>query len=257
MITRYQLNGGYDMNKMNDRKFDNFKLYYWHGASLVGKYQLPQLKTNKLIPPIHSIVSFSEISKVTKPSDYCVDFFLDDYRYECFWNAPEKYLPRLRQFQMLISTDYSMFPEMLFGQRLWNCTRNRVMSYYLQENGIKVIPVASWCDPEDFDWCFDGLPKNSSIAVSSNGCLLHPYGKNVFINGIEELQRQKSPFKIIVCGRRMKELNIFDNIIYYPNHYQRYEVLNNGKQGQFNWKFKSADRVAYRQLCLWDSCASS
>ena len=98
----------------------------------------------------------------------------------------------LKKFQIIISTDYSMLPEMLQGQRIWNCTRNRVMAYYLQENGFNVIPVASWCDENDFSWCFDSLPEKSSIAISSNGCLANPYGKKILLRGIEELQKQKN-----------------------------------------------------------------
>ena len=146
------------------------------------------------------MTSFSEIRKIKKPADYGIDFFIDDYKYECFWNNPERYLSKLRAFQVIISTDYSMLPEMLIGQRLWNCTRNRIMAYYLQERGFKVIPVASWCTEEDFQWCFDGLPIDSSIAISSNGGLANPYGKRMLLRSIEELQLQKSPFKIIICG---------------------------------------------------------
>jgi len=58
---------------------------------------------------------------------------------------------------------------------------------------------------------------------SSNGCLANPYGKKILLREIEELQKQKNPFKIVFCGKPMEELNHFDNIIYYPNHYGRYE----------------------------------
>ena len=111
---------------------------------------------------------------------------------------------------------------MLPGQNIINCTRNRVMAYYLQRNGFNIIPVASWCSSEDFDWCFDGLPNYSSIAISSNGCLSNPYGKQMLLRGIDELQRRKIPFKIIVCGRSMEELNDYNNIVYYPNFSQRW-----------------------------------
>lgn len=209
------------MFKTNNVKFDIFKLYYHHNANLIGKYQLPKLKPNKLIPP--KMTSFPKMNGIKNPSEYGVDFFTDDYKCECFWKNPDQYFHKLKKFQIIISTDYSMLPEMLQGQRIWNCTRNRVMAYYLQEKGFKVIPVASWCDENDFSRCFDGLPEESSIAISSNGCLANPYGKKILLRGIEELQKQKNPFKIVFCGKPMEELNHFDNIIYYPNHYGRYE----------------------------------
>ena len=209
------------MLKTNVRKYDIFKLYYWHGATLVGKYKLPQLKENKFIPK--NVISFNERNGVVKPEDHWIDFFIDDNLFENFWRHPEKSFTNLRRFAGIITTDYSMFPELLPGQIIWNCTRNRVMSYYLQENGFKTIPVASWSSKEDFEWCFDGLPSNSSIAVSTNGCLASPYGKRIFLLGVQELQKKKNPYKLIVCGRQIKELDVYGNVLYYPCFSQRWK----------------------------------
>lgn len=143
------------MQKTGSRKIDVFKTFYWHGATLVGKYRLPEL------------------------------------------------LP---------------------GQNIWNCTRNRVMAYYLQSKGFDVISVASWCDKSDFGWCFDGLPEFSSIAVSTNGCKSSAYGTRVFLDGIKELQQRKHPTNLIVCGREVPELERYSNIIYYPCFSQRWEA---------------------------------
>lgn len=159
-----------------------------------------------------------------------MDFFIDDALFENFWNHPEMSFDNLRKFEGIITTDYSMHPELLPGQNIWNCTRNRVMVYYLQINGFDVVPVATWCEEVDFEWCFDGLPDLSSIAVSSNGCMSNPYSRRIFLRGIEELQLQKRPTHLIVCGREVPELKKYDNIIYYPCFSQRLkERVANGK----------------------------
>ncbi len=209
------------MLKLNDRKYDVFKLYYWHDATLVGKYRLPQLKPTQFIP--HGVISFNERKGITHPEEHWVDFFIDDYQFENFWHHPEVSFNNLKRFAGIITTDYSMLPEMLPGQIIWNNTRNRVMAYYLQQNGFNIIPTASWCSSEDFEWCFDGLPEHASIAVSTNGCLGSPYGRKLFINGVYELYRQKSPSHLVVCGREMEGLKDFDNVIYYPNFSQRWK----------------------------------
>lgn len=209
------------------RKIDIHKLYYWHNATLVGKYKLPQLKPNQLIP--ENVVSFNERNITSHPEEHWLDFFIDDPLFENFWNHPEVSFSVLRRYAGIITTDYSMMPEMLPGQMIWNCTRNRVMAFYLQSNEFKIIPVASWCGEEDFDWCFDGLPENSSIAVSTNGCNSSPYSERLFLTGIEELQQQKKPWKLIVCGREMNGLEKYDNILYYPSFSQRMqERIKNG-----------------------------
>lgn len=209
------------MLKTNVRKYDIFKLYYWHNATLVGKYRLPQLEATQALP--HDVISFNERRGVSHPENHWVDFFIDDALFENFWNHPEMSFENLRKFEGIISTDYSLFPELLPGQIIWNCTRNRVITYYLQQNGFTVIPVASWCTVEDFEWCFDGLPDNSSIAVSTNGCMSSPYGKRIFLLGVQELQKKKHPSHLIVCGRHVSELDKYDNIHYYPCFSQRWK----------------------------------
>ena len=97
------------------------------------------------------------------------------------------------------------------------------MAFYLQQQGFNVIPVASWSNPDDFDWCFDGLPEDSSIAISSNGCMSSPYGKRILLEGVAELQKRKNPYKLIVCGRHIKELDIYENVMYYPSFSQRWK----------------------------------
>jgi hypothetical protein len=209
------------MLKTNIRKYDIFKLYYWHNATLIGKYRLPQLKSTQAIPA--QVISFNERKGIKRPEDYWVDFFIDDALFEGFWNHPEMSFSSLKRFAGVITTDYSMLPEMLPGQIIWNCTRNRVMAYYLQKNGLNIIPVASWCEENDFEWCFDGLPERSSIAISTNGCLSSPYSQKILLRGVEELYRQKSPTHLIVCGRHMQELDCYSNVVYYPSFSQRWK----------------------------------
>lgn len=209
------------MLKTNVRKYDIFKLYYWHGATLVGRYRLPQLEPNRLIP--RNVISFNERKGKSHPETCWIDFFIDDTLFENFWNHPEMSFDNLRKYEGLITTDYSMLPEMLPGQIIWNCTRNRIMAFYLQQQGFNIIPVASWSNSDDFDWCFDGLPEDSSIAISSNGCMSSPYGKRILLGGVAELQKRKKPYKLIVCGRHIEELDIYDNVMYYPSFSQRWK----------------------------------
>ncbi len=216
------------MKKTGDPKIDNFRLYYLDRAQYVGKYKLPRLKPTQFVP--ERVISFNERKSAKDKEKTWVDFFIDDIHFENFWRHPEVSFDNLRKFAGIITPDYSMYPDLLPGNNIWNCTRNRVMAYYLQQNGFNIVPVASWCSADDFDWCFDGLPEKASIAISTNGCVSHEYGRRMFLQGVEELQKQKEPSHLIVCGREIKDLERYSNITYYPSFSQRWkERAKNGK----------------------------
>ena len=206
------------MIKTNNYKYDVFKTFYWNGAELAGIKQMPKVIGTKYLPV--DPVSFTERNNVI-PSEHTLDFFIDDIFVECLWSNADKYIPLLRKFANVITTDFSMYPEMLPAQREWNCTRNMAMAYYMQINGVKIIPAASWCDPGDFSWCFDALPNESSIAVSNNGCLSNPESMEIFLLGTMELIKRKKPYMLIICGKEMPELAHYSNIIYYPSYAER------------------------------------
>lgn len=45
--------------------------------------------------------------------------------------------------------------------------RNRWCGAYLAEKEFRVIPTVSWGDGSTFDFCFEGIPKGSTVAVST------------------------------------------------------------------------------------------
>lgn len=221
-------------------KADHFHLNYWEGAELVGPHKIPKLSPQQHIP--HNVVSFNERNGIKHPENHWIDFFIDDINFESFWDAQylgardssvvlerywrrmDQYMRKLKQFEGVIATDHSLLPEMLPDQSNWNCVRNYVTAWRLEQAGIPTIPVASWRDLPDLEWCFDGLAENSSIAISTNGCLSSNWGKRLLIEGTKELVVKKKPFAIIVCGRELRELNnLHSNVIYYPSFSQRWQ----------------------------------
>lgn len=153
-----------------------------------------QLKPFNLLP-------FNMALKCTVPWNFWVHFYIYDYQFERLWKTPERYLKILRRFAGVISPDFSILLDMPVAQQIWNCWRNKVLAHYLQKNGIAVIPNVGWSDAESYAWAFAGIPENSILSVTSQGCMGHDYVcKQSFINGLHELVRRKSPEKIIVYG---------------------------------------------------------
>lgn len=214
---------------------DHFKAHYWVGAEFIGKFHFLKLNTVVVskLPKEDEVISFSEMlsSKYrNKLSNYWIDMFNNDVVIERFWKNPEKYLSLLKQAKGVIAADYSVMNGLLLTDNIYNVQRNRISAYMMEREGILAVPVASWIDEDSFEWCFDGLPHHSVIAVSSNGCLRGECksAKDTFIKGVFELNRRKSPVAILICGPHIKELDSLSNIHYYKSFSQRlYERLQN------------------------------
>lgn len=102
---------------------------------------MPQLKPTQFIP--NEAISFNEIKHLKENDERWVDFFIYDYMFEFFWKNPFKYFEKLKKVAGIIGTVFSMYPELAPAQNIWDCIRNRIMSYLLQKNNFNTIPVAS------------------------------------------------------------------------------------------------------------------
>ena len=69
-----------------------------------------------------------------------------------------------------------------------------------QENGIPVIPNVRWGDERTYDLCCAGVPRNSTIAVGSHGCIKLLQERPYFINGLDYAVQKLRPVIVIVYG---------------------------------------------------------
>lgn len=188
-------------------KFDKLKVYdnfYWKrvsGAKLIGKYDMPVLKPVHNVVP-RNLVPFHSAKNCKSPQESWYHYYEDDYQFERFWNRPKKYFSILERFEGGISPDYSIYLDMPKSQQIWNCWRNRAITYYMQKHGLLVIPNVGWGDTESLSWAFDGIPEKSVLSITTRGCLRNGYlCKQSLLNGLHELIRIKKPEKLIVYGQ--------------------------------------------------------
>ncbi len=215
------------MEKTGNAKFDFFRTWYQEGAVPVGRYQMPEIAATQSLPS--NVISITELRSVRNRKEHWVDHFVDDYRFNNAWNNLDNRIPLYKQFGGVIGFDWSLDKCFQPGLNIWHCTKCRNADYYMQKHGIDVIPVASWIDEESFEWCLDGLPKESSIAVSTNGCLSNEESRRCFINGVKIVQERLLPTHLVVCGNPLEELKEYQNIFYYPNFSTRRRRDKDGK----------------------------
>lgn len=130
-----------------------------------------------------------------------IHFFLDDYRFERVWTAPDKTLGRIEEVGAALTPDFSLWRDMPVACQIWQTYRSRWCGVYWQHNGFKVIPTVSWAEPETYEWAFEGLPENASVAFSTVGIIKDQLALELFCDGLEALLASKKPRLLLVYGR--------------------------------------------------------
>lgn len=163
-------------------------------------YGIPDLKPDEF--PIKELIPY----RVDKNRNGTAHFFLDDYRFERCWKNADSQLAVLKQYDGVLSPDFSMYTNYPEAFQIWQVYRNRWCARYWQENGIKVIPTVSWSDESSYKYAFLGIPKHSVVAIGTVGVLNDKNAITLFIQGFKEMLKQLEPKEILIYGNTSKEI---------------------------------------------------
>lgn len=170
-----------------------------------------------------------------------VHFFLYDYKFENIWAHPQKYVNILKQYKAVLSPDFSMYIEMNPVMQLYNTFRNRWCGAFLAAQGIQVVPTVNWGLENTFDFCFNGIEKGGTVAVSTymvNEHGHHRDQKDFFLKGYNEMMKRIEPELVICYNEPFPEME--GNILYINydlsswRHYGDDEVKAYGKDNTSN-----------------------
>ena len=70
-----------------------------------------------------------------KNTGKAVHFYMDDYKFECVWNQPERYLRKLSQYRFVLTPDFSLYTNMPLAMQIWNVFRGQWCGAFWQANG--------------------------------------------------------------------------------------------------------------------------
>ncbi len=124
-----------------------------------------------------------------------------------------------------------MYLEMPIPLKMYNTFRNRWCGAYLSSKGIDVVPTVNWGDEDTFDFCFDGIEKGSTVAVSTymvSEHNNHADQKEFFMKGYNEMLRKIEPQNIICYNTPFPEMQ--GNIIYVDYELSSWKHLNDDKE---------------------------
>ena len=165
-----------------------------------NSYGIPDLKPDEFL--IKELIPY----RVDKNRNGTAHFFLDDYRFERCWKNADSQLAVLKQYDGVLSPDFSMYTNYPEAFQIWQVYRNRWCARYWQENGIKVIPTVSWSDELSYKYAFLGIPKHSVVAIGTVGILNDKNATTLFMQGFEEMLKQLEPKEILIYGNTSKEI---------------------------------------------------
>ena len=177
-------------------------------------WQMPIINNDGYIPK--DLIGFN-YAKTSKAKNVGVHFYIDDYQFERVWNAPEKYVDILSQYDCILSPDFSLYMDMPMPMKIWNIYRSRQIGAYYQSKGLKVIPTVSWAEKETFSFCFQGIPKGSIVSVSTIGVKQDSDALEVWKDGMREMIQAIEPTTILVYGGKL-DFDYGDiEVIYFDN----------------------------------------
>lgn len=169
-----------------------------------GRYDIPILDPIQIDPSAFSWISFDQAGKFRNDSksaaDQGVHFFVYDYNFEATYSELPRYTDMMQKFGVVCSPDFSMYSDYSEALNIYNHFRNHAVGAYWQKAGIKVIPTVNWVWESSYDWCFDGMPKYSTIAVGSTTIGKSEFYQQRFKSGFNEMMKRLKPYCVLWCG---------------------------------------------------------
>lgn len=205
------------ISRLTHNVFENFEHPF--RPTYTGKYDIPVME------PSHAVgtqfLRFCDWKGIDDPENYIAHFYYDDFKFINAWRDPECYIERLKRFKAVISPNFSLYTDFPLTLQILSCYRRQWCAAYWQSLGIDVIPGVVWGEEKSFEFCFDGLPKGGTVAVSSVGVKAdrewNGKDNSLWAKGYNEMLRRLEPETILYYGDKLDGME--GNVIQIPSYY--------------------------------------
>ena len=207
--------------------------------------KMPFIKKQRVCLEDFQYIGFQNVRKNDNRNygDKTVGFFLKDIEFEHLCFRPLEYTRRLRQYRQVLSPDLSCYTDMQIAEQWTNVFLNRLIGAYWQSCGLTVIPTLSWSDEKSFPFCFEGVAKESVVAVSTNGTA---QVRQRFLEGFTLLCKQIRPETVICYCKPYPEMYNYAKILYTPHEGNQARKILRCRQvpGQMSFSFDTGKIVS-------------
>lgn len=184
-----------------NRAFENIEKWLPSREEVEGAYDIPVIRPVFELPRLDSWTRFC--SALQKPPTHStgIEFFTQDYQFQRVWLQPDRYLALLGKAGAVLSPDFSLYTDMPKAMQINSHYRKHWCAAYWQQHGITVIPTIGWSDEASVDWCFDGEPVGSVVAVSSIGTQRQgSEARRLFRYGYDAMMERLQPETVLFWG---------------------------------------------------------
>ena len=185
---------------------DGFNAELVAKAYFEGIMEIPILSKPKEIIIPSTVIPFSMANRSTDHSEF-VHFYEHDKRFSDVLTATKEQLSVLQEFAGVISPDCSLYRDMPLCLQIANTYMNRAVGYYLQSQGLYVIPNVRWGDERTYTTvelpekiAFLGVPRNSIFSIGTYGCIKSAENKHYFREGLTAMLDELYPQVVLVYG---------------------------------------------------------
>lgn len=185
---------------------EGFRISLVEQAFFDGIFEIPHINApDKVIIP-NDMIPFSIRDRSDQFEDF-VCFYENDVNFREILTDTEDYVDDLRRYPGVISPDCSLYIDAPLCVQIADIYLNRAIGYYLQSQGIYVIPNIRWGDErtytkELFDEkvAFQGVDKHSIVSVGTYGQIQSAESKRYFREGLVEMLNELEPEVVLVYG---------------------------------------------------------
>jgi len=218
-----------EVGKKRNERFENLEKKSF--GKNINKYDIPELAPVSDIDGMIEFVSFNRLKTLRQRSRYGVHFFIDDYQFDRLWQRPEVYLQMFQECKCVLTPDFSLYTDAPYSMQLWKHYQKQWLGCYMQSAGIRTIPTLGWSDERSFEFCFEGIPNNGTVAVSSVGVMNSAQTKDFFKKGFGRAIEVLTPSTVLFFGKIPEGIKVGRfKILHYPHEFDvKFKTLRDGR----------------------------
>ena len=183
---------------MLNGRYDVFGSAELGDATFKGKYVFPFTPGGVLDIPPRRVVPFDRLGSLQK-GDW-LHFYVHDCRFCKFLEKKDRYLKRMVGVAGFVGIDNSLYCDLPLAEQIHSCYLNRAIDYCLFKTGRPVVANVSWGDWRSYEFCFDGIASECTVAMSSYGCSRSNKEKFRFEDGFVMAVERLRPKSVLLHG---------------------------------------------------------